>query len=38
MWTQIVILLTGLSEEQIRNRGCRFVSPDDEVVFESLAA
>jgi hypothetical protein len=40
-WTQVVMLLTGLNEEQIRNLGgVRFVSPadDDEVVYESLAA
>lgn len=41
MWAQIVMLLTGLNEEQVRDLGgFRFVSPadDDEVVYESLAA
>jgi hypothetical protein len=40
-WTQVVMLLTGLSEEQIRDLGgVRFVSPadHDEIVYESLAA
>jgi hypothetical protein len=40
MWAQIVMLLTRLNEEQIRDLGgFRFVSPaDNEVVYESLAA
>jgi hypothetical protein len=40
MWTQIAMLLTGLSEEQIQNLGgFIFMSPTDkEVVFESRAA
>ena len=37
-WMQIVTLLTSMSEDQIRDRGCRFTSPDNGVVFESLAA
>ena len=40
MWGHIVMLLTGLGEEQIRDLGgFRFVIPtDNEVLFESLAA
>jgi hypothetical protein len=40
MWTQIAMLLTGLSEEQIQSfGGFIFMSPTDkEVVFESRAA
>jgi hypothetical protein len=40
MWTQIAMLLTGLSEEQIQDLGgFSFVSPkDSEVVFESQTA
>jgi hypothetical protein len=41
MWTQVVMLLTGLNEERIRGLGgFTFVSPedDDEVVYESHAA
>lgn len=40
MWAQVVMLLTGLDEEQIRTLGgFRIVIPvDEEVVFESLAA
>jgi len=39
-WTQIAMLLTGLSEEQIQSfGGFIFMSPTDkEVVFESRAA
>lgn len=41
MWAQVVMLLTGLREEQIRDLGgFTFVNPDDdyEVVYESHAA
>ncbi|MFY9820235.1 MAG: hypothetical protein WAM82_02565 [Thermoanaerobaculia bacterium] len=40
MWTQIAMLLTGLSEEQIQDLGgFVFMTPTDkEVVFESRAA
>jgi hypothetical protein len=40
MWTQIVMLLTGLSEKQIRDLGglTFIVRPSEEVVFESRAA
>lgn len=40
MWTQIAMLLTGFSEEQIQSfGGLIFMSPaDKEVVFESRAA
>jgi hypothetical protein len=41
MWSQIVMLLTRLSGEQIRDLGgFQFVSPadDDEIVYESHAA
>ena len=41
MWAQVIMLLTGLREEQIRDLGgFTFVSPeeDDEVVYESHAA
>jgi len=41
MWAQVVMLLTGLSEDQITDLGgFTFVSPadDDEVVYESHAA
>lgn len=40
MWAQIVMLLTGLSEQQIQDLGgFSFVSPTDKaVVFESHAA
>lgn len=40
MWAQIVMLLTGLDEQRIRDLGgFRFVNPvDKEVFFEFLAA
>jgi len=41
MWTQVVMLLTGLNEDQIRELGgFKFISPadDHQVVYESLAA
>jgi len=41
MWTQIVMLLTGLNEDQIREMGgFKFITPahDHQVVYESLAA
>jgi hypothetical protein len=43
MWTQIVMLLTGLSEKQIRDLGgFVFIMPsgkeDNEIVFEARAA
>lgn len=41
MWAQVVMLLTGLREEQIRDLGgFTFVSPEeeDEVIYESHAA
>ncbi len=41
MWTQIVMLLTGLNEGQIREMGgFKFITPahDHQVVYESLAA
>jgi len=41
MWAQVVMLLTGLTEDQVRDLGgFTFVIPegDDEVVYESHAA
>ncbi|HSF40656.1 MAG TPA: hypothetical protein VLT87_12745 [Thermoanaerobaculia bacterium] len=40
MWAQIVMLLTGLDEQRIRDLGgFKFVNPvDKEIFFESLAA
>ena len=39
MWVQIVMLLTRLSEGQLQDLGgFRFVSPADQVVYESHAA
>lgn len=40
MWSQVVTLLTGLDEAQIRDLGgFQFVDPaEDEVLFESFAA
>jgi hypothetical protein len=40
MWTQIAMLLTGLSEEQIQSLGgfIFMIPTDKEVVFESRAA
>lgn len=40
MWTQIVMLLTGLNEDKLRDLGgFTFISPaDEEVIYESHAA
>jgi hypothetical protein len=41
MWPQVVMLLTGLNDEQIRDLGgFKFISPGDDhqVVYESVAA